>query len=51
MHGDILLTPEQEKLLYGGGSEGVAQGFLYVAREWPGGIVPYQLDTRLSKLL
>ena len=49
MYGDLLLTPEQEKLLnIGDGS--VAQGFLDgVVRFWPNGIVPYELDSRLSK--
>ena len=48
MYGDLLLTPEQEKLLSTGG-EGVTQGFKEGAKLWPNGIVPYQLDSSLSK--
>ena len=51
MYGDLLLTPEQEKLLIinvGDGSE--AQGFLNRGvRFWPNGIVPYELDSSLSE--
>ena len=50
MYGDLLLTPEQEKQLstdvHG---DAVAQGFKEGARLWPYGIVPYQLDSQLSK--
>jgi hypothetical protein len=51
MYGDLLLTPEQEKLLNIDDS-GVAQGFLnprLAVRFWPNGIVPYELDSSLSK--
>ena len=49
MYGDLLLTPEQEKEMIGG-RNGAAQGFLYTATRWPNGVVPFQLDARLSKL-
>ena len=48
MYGDLLLTPDQEKKLLGGG-EGTTQGFKYSARRWPNGIVPYEFDKQLSK--
>ena len=48
MYGDLLLTPEQEKLL-NIDEGGVAQGFLNGIRFWPNSIVPYELDFRLSK--
>lgn len=48
MYGDLLLTPEQEKLL-NIDEGGVAQGFLNGVRFWPNAIVPYELDFRLSK--
>lgn len=50
MYGDLLLTPDQEKKLLVGG-ESTAQGFLYSARPWPNGIVPYNFDNQLSKLI
>lgn len=53
-YGDLLLTPEQEKLLLikgsGGSEKAITQGFLVGARIWPDGIVPFELDRRLSKL-
>ena len=48
MYGDILLTPEQEKVL-NIGDGGVAQGIKQGAKLWPNSIVPYQLHFRLSK--
>lgn len=48
MYGDILLTPEQEKVL-NIGDKGVAQGIKQGAKLWPNSIVPYQFDFRLSK--
>ena len=53
MYGDLLLTPEQERVLLheGPGSEvGTAQAFLVGARLWPNGVVSYELDRRLSEL-
>ena len=51
MYGDLLLTPEQEKLLIiNVGDGGEAQGFLNRGvRFWPNGIVPYELDSSLSE--
>ena len=52
MYGDLLLTPEQEKILLKegpGSEEGVAQAFLVGAYLWPDGIVYYDLDQSLSK--
>ena len=51
MYGDLLLTPEQEKLLMiDVGDGGEAQGFLNRGvRFWPNGIVPYELDSSLSE--
>ena len=48
MYGDLMLTPDQEKMLLEG-SEGRAQGILYSARRWPGGVMPYHIDARMSK--
>ena len=48
--GDLLLTPDQEKKLLVGG-KGTAQGFKYSARLWPNGVVPYDFDNQLSKLI
>ena len=49
VYGDLVLTHDQEKILINGGN-GAAQGFLYTARRWPNGVVPFKLDTTLSKL-
>ena len=52
MFGDLLLTPEQEKRLIskGGELEGMEQGYLYEARLWPWGIVPFTYNhNALSK--
>ena len=51
MYGDLLLTPEQEKLLIINVDDGgEAQGFLNRGvRFWPNGIVPYELDSTLSE--
>ena len=52
MYGDLLLTPEQEKqLLLSNEEEGVTQGFLIGAKLWTNGVVPYELDRSLSKLI
>lgn len=52
MYGDLLLTPEQEKLLnIGGSGTSVIQGFLTAVRFWPNRILPYQLDSSLSKYI
>lgn len=50
MYGDLLLTPEQEKQL-SVGDESVIQGIKQGVKLWPNGIVPYELDFRLSKKL
>ena len=47
MFGDLLLTKEQEEMLLGGKAS--AQGFLYAATRWPNGVVPYYIDSNLSK--
>ena len=49
VYGDLVLTPDQENKMIGGG-DGTAQGFLYAATPWPDGVVPFKLDRRLSKL-
>ena len=48
MYGDLLLTPKQEKLLNIDG-RAMIQGFKDGINFWPNRIVPYQLDSRLSK--
>lgn len=53
MYGDLLLTPEQERVLLHegpGSGVGTAQAFLVGARLWPNGVVSYELDRRLSEL-
>ena len=52
MYGDLLLTPEQEKILLNegpGSEEGLAQAFLIGASLWPDGIIYFDFDERLSK--
>lgn len=46
--GDLVLTPEQMKLLDDG--NGTAQGLHYLARRWPNGVVPFQFHPKLSEL-
>ena len=52
IYGDLILTPEQEKVLLNegpGSEEGRAQAFLIGARFWPNGVVSYELDRRLNE--
>ena len=49
MYGDLILTPEQEKVLLTGGDSSL-QGILHGVKLWPNGVVPYKLSRGLSKL-